>query len=60
MVYEVTETDGRFFITSDDKTIPFSSTNGAEIHKWIIDHEGTYYIRSTRWQEDIINVSEPK
>lgn len=51
-VYEVTETDGQFFITADDKTIPFSSTVGAEIRKWIQDHEGTYYIRSTKWQDE--------
>ncbi len=63
MTYEVIEKNGTFLIISGDEEsdeIVFESINGAEIHKWIIDHEGTYYIRSTKWQDDLVNVKEPK
>lgn len=56
---EIVESLGEFHIINGPKTI-FKSKSGADIKKFIDEHEGTYYIRSVRWQDDLVNVKEPK
>mgnify|MGYP001604634272 FL=1 len=55
---EVTESLGEFCIIDGPKTI-FKSKSGADIKKYIDEHEGTYYIRTIKWQDDLVNVKEP-
>ena len=61
-VYEITESKIDFIITEHegkDVKLVFRSPVGADIKKYIMEHEGTYYIRSTKWQDDLVNVREP-
>ena len=55
---EIVESLGEFHIINGPETI-FKSKLGTEIKKYIDEHEGTYYIRSIKWQDDLVNVKEP-